>query len=55
MYVLTRTIYASRFLCMNSYIARHSVAVFAISSALLGLGMGASSIHQLSQYESVQR
>ncbi|WP_255376715.1 hypothetical protein [Mycobacterium sp. IS-836] len=34
-----------------SYLARYSVAIFAIASALFGLGMGASGIDQLAQYQ----
>ena len=35
-------------------IARHSVAIFAVSAALFGIGMGASDIYKISQYESHQ-
>lgn len=36
---------------MNA-ITRHSVAIFAVSAALFGLGMGASGVYQVQQYES---
>lgn len=30
-----------------SYLARHSVAIFAITTSLFGLGVGASNVYQI--------
>jgi hypothetical protein len=37
---------------MTQFIARHSVVIFAVASALLGLGMRADGIWQIHQYET---
>lgn len=35
-----------------NYLARHSVAIFALTSAALGLGMGVNGIYEIGLYES---
>jgi hypothetical protein len=39
---------------MTTFMGKHAVAIFAIAASLTGLGMGASGVYQLHQYEIQQ-